>query len=204
MGQERECRARLQSRTLSGRAYLETDHILIRGEERLKIPIKDLTAVTADGGVLRLEFGGGPLEIELGDAAVKWANKILHPPSRSAKLGIKRGLTVRLEGEFEPAFLDDLRGTEPAAAAAKADLVFYAARNTADLVRIPKLAAGIKPDGAIWVVYPKGVAVIRELDVLAAGREAGLKDIKVASFSATHTALRFVIPVASRTPTAKK
>ena len=56
----------------------------------------------------------------------------------------------------------------------------------------------LKPDGALWIVYPKGVPEIREMDVLLAGREAGLKDTKVASFSATHTALRFVIPIAKR------
>jgi hypothetical protein len=33
---------------------------------------------------------------------------------------------------------------------------------------------------------------------LEGGRAAGLKDIKVASFSATHTALKFAIPVAAR------
>jgi hypothetical protein len=80
----------------------------------------------------------------------------------------------------------------------KADLVFYNASKTADLARVRRLAGGLKPNGALWVVYPKGVAEVRELDVLMAGREAGLKDTKVASFSATHTALRFVIPLTGR------
>jgi hypothetical protein len=204
MGQERECRARLQTRTFSGKAYLETDHILFRGEERLKVLLKDLTAVKAAGGVLRLEFGAGPLELELGDAAVNWADKILHPPSRAAKLGIKPGLLVWLDGEFDAAFRDELRGTEPAPAAGKADLIFYAVRKTADLAHVRKLSAGMKPDGAIWVVYPKGVPEIREIEVLNAGREAGLKDVKVASFSATHTALRFVIPLTARKPDGRK
>jgi hypothetical protein len=44
-------------------------------------------------------------------------------------------------------------------------------------------------------VYPKGVAAIREIEVIEAGRAAGLKDIKVASFSSTHTALQFALPV---------
>ena len=37
MGQEFECRMRLGRRVLSGKAYLETDHLLFRGEERVKI-----------------------------------------------------------------------------------------------------------------------------------------------------------------------
>ncbi len=51
---------------------------------------------------------------------------------------------------------------------------------------------------ALWVVYPKGMKHITENDVLAAGRKCGLKDVKVVAFSVTHTALKFVIPVAKR------
>jgi hypothetical protein len=51
---------------------------------------------------------------------------------------------------------------------------------------------------AMWVVYPKGRQQITEGDVLAAGRAAGLKDVKVVGFSATHTALKFVIPLTRR------
>jgi len=55
-----------------------------------------------------------------------------------------------------------------------------------------------QPAGAIWIVYPKGRTEITENDVLSTGRVVGLKDVKVCSFSATHTALKFVIPVSLR------
>ena len=198
MGQELDCRIQYQSRRLAGRAYLETDHILFRGEERLKISVKDLQSVSAQDGLLQLNFPGGPAVLELGAAAEKWAHKILHPPSRAAKLGIKPGVTVRLAGEFEQEFLNELRGLQTVGGEFKADLVFLAAPDRAALGQIPKLASTLKPAGALWVVYPKGVQSIREIEVLDAGRAAGLKDTKVASFSATHTALRFVIPVDAR------
>ena len=51
---------------------------------------------------------------------------------------------------------------------------------------------------ALWIVYPKGQKHITENDVLAAGRKVGLKDVKVVGFSATHTALKFVIPLDKR------
>jgi hypothetical protein len=47
-------------------------------------------------------------------------------------------------------------------------------------------------------VYPKGKKEITEGDVLGAGRKAGLKDVKVVGFSATHTALKFVVAVEKR------
>jgi hypothetical protein len=187
-----------QGRTLAGKAYLEGDHILFRGEERLKIAVKHLQSVTAQGGILHLDFPGGPASLELGAAAEKWAQKILHPPSRADKLGIKPGLTVRLAGQFDRGFLGELRDVQTVTGKAKVDLIFFAAPGREALAEIPKLAEALKPAGALWVVYPKGVPLIREIEVIAAGRAAGLKDTKVASYSSTHTALRFVIPVAER------
>ncbi len=202
MGQELECRMRYRERALSGKAYLETDFVLFRGEERLKVPFRDLTGVSTAGGVLRLEFAGGPAELELGKAAEKWADKILHPPTRIDKLGLKPGMAVRLAGDFDPGFTDELtaNGVRIAAARERAALAFLETHRAAGLTKIARLAEGIIPDGAIWVVYPKGVAEIRETEVIAAGRAAGLKDVKVASFSSTHTALKFVIPIAKRQP----
>jgi hypothetical protein len=42
------------------------------------------------------------------------------------------------------------------------------------------------------------MAQIRDVDVMAAAREAGLVDNKVVGFSTTHTALKLVIPKANR------
>ena len=197
MGQELACRLHREGRTCTGKAQLETDYLLFRGEERLKLHFRDLQSVHAQVGMLHLEYPGGPAVFELGNAAEKWAQKILHPPTRADKLGIHTGLMVRVEGEFPADFLAELEPLRPAGKQ-KADLLFFAAPATASLARVPKLAFALAPAGSLWIVYPKGVDTIREIDVLQAGRAAGLKDTKVASFSATHTALRFVIPVAAR------
>jgi hypothetical protein len=181
-----------QKRTLAGKAYLETDHILFRGEERVKILLKDLKSVKAASGMLHLDFAGGPARLDLGAAAEKWADKILNPPSRTDKLGVKAGLSVRVVGKFDAAFLKEIDTAEKAGK--EADLVFFAAPEKKALSQVPKLADGLKPAGALWVVYPKGVNEIREIEVIEAGRAAGLKDVKVCSFSATHTALKFVPP----------
>jgi hypothetical protein len=198
MGQEVECRLRLGRRVLQGKAYLETDHLLFRGEERVKILLKDLKGVAAEAGMLKLDYEGGPASFELGAAAEKWADKILHPPTRASTLGIKPGMSVRLAGGFPADFLAEVEALEPCEPRAKADLVFLSAPGRKTLAQIEKLATSLKPAGALWVVYPKGVAEIREVEVIEAGRTAGLKDVKVASFSPTHTALKFVIPANAR------
>jgi hypothetical protein len=196
MGQELDCRMHYQKRTLAGKAYLETDHILFRGDERIKILLKDLKSVKATAGLLQLDFPGGPARLELGAAAGKWAGKILNPPSRADKLGVKPGLSVRVVGEFDATFLKELNASEHTRKSV--DLVFFAAPDKKALSQVPKLATTLNPAGALWVIYPKGVKEIREVEVIEAGRAAGLKDVKVCSFSATHTGLKFVIPVAAR------
>jgi hypothetical protein len=200
MGQERECAMRYNGQSLSGKALLETDCLLFRGSARVRIPLQNLTRVVADSGVLRLEFAGGAADLELGEAAAKWAEKILHRPSLLDKLGVKPAAAVRLVGQFETSFEAELRarGAQAAPKRSTADLVFFAAEHTSDLDRLTELAKIITPDGSLWIVYPKGVKTIREVEVLQAGRAAGLKDTKVASFSPTHTALRFVVPLTSR------
>jgi hypothetical protein len=203
VGQEIDCTLRYQRKIVTGKAHLETDFLLFRGDERLKVPFRDLKSVKADGGTLKLDFPGGPAVLELGAAAEKWARKILHPPSRLDKLGVKAGLSVRVTGgDFEAGFLDELRARNvewiAPASKVKTDLVFFAAEAVSDLGGIPKLAGAMKPDGGLWVVHPKGVAVISEMDVIEGGRAAGLKDVKVARFSATHTARKFVIPLTDR------
>lgn len=79
------------------------------------------------------------------------------------------------------------------------DLIFYAADGIDALNSLTRLKASLKPDGAIWVVSLKGKqARIKDTDVMAAARKAGLVDNKVVGFSETHTALKLVIPKAKR------
>jgi hypothetical protein len=53
-------------------------------------------------------------------------------------------------------------------------------------------------------VRPKGSKAITEAETMAAGKRAGLVDVKVVSFSETHTAEKFVIPVAARPRTTRR
>jgi hypothetical protein len=124
---------------------------------------------------------------------------------RLLKLGMTPGARVALIGvtdadlaEELAAFTDDLVEGQPRA---DSDLIFLAADQPSDLAPLRALRACLQPRGAIWVVSRKGrAATLRDVEVMAAGREAGLIDNKVVAFSATHTSLRLVIPVADRPP----
>jgi hypothetical protein len=142
-------------------------------------------------------------------ARTKVQVKKLHEPERDYshrllidKLGVKPGQRVVVLGVESAEFLKDLASRVPEYSRGQrisnADLIFFSAEAASDLSRLKSLGASIQKNGALWVVYPKGQSHIREVDVIAAGKDAGLVDNKVCSFSATHTALRFVIPVSRR------
>lgn len=118
------------------------------------------------------------------------------------KLGAKPGQRICVLGVEDTAFLRDLAARVSDCAlevrGAGVDLIFLAAEDLKTLARLNSLAGSIQKNGAIWIVYPKGQKHIREADVIAAGKSAGLTDNKVCRFSVTHTALRFVIPLARR------
>jgi hypothetical protein len=117
--------------------------------------------------------------------------------SRIDKLGVKPGMLVVAEGVDE--LLPELAERDARLVDDAADVVFLRADTRDELVGVPAAwARAARPRGALWIVYPKGVRSVTENDVLAAGRAAGLLDVKVVSFSPTHTALRFVAPRAER------
>src|SRR5207237_5599217 len=69
------------------------------------------------------------------------------------------------------------------------EMIIFGAKAVSDLARLGKLRGYLTPAGAIWVVHTKGkTAAFKDVDVFAAAKRAGLVDVKVAAFSATHTA----------------
>src|SRR5271157_4996743 len=202
MGRELLCTVRSGGKTASGKALLETNEIIFRGDFRLKVPFASLKSVAVRDGELHLEWRDGSAVFELGEQSEKWAHKILHPKTTSEKLGIKPGLVISAVAMGDGNFVDDLRSKAKSFSNSKvlqvSDLIFFGAAKAAELVRAEKLAPSLSSAGALWIVYPKGRQEITELHVLNAGRAAGLVDVKVVSFSATHTALKFVRPKAKR------
>jgi hypothetical protein len=203
MGQEVNCKLRLGKKVAEGKALLESQELIFRASDlRLKIAFRVMSSIEAKDGWLCIRYPDGTVALDLGARAPKWAEKILHPKSLIDKLGVKAGMRISVLGVCGGDFRRDLAsGTKDVAegkAAPDSDLIFLGADSAKDLDRLRALQKSIKPNGAIWVVYPKGQKHITEGGVFAAGKQAGLVDVKVASFSPTHTALKFVIPVARR------
>lgn len=119
------------------------------------------------------------------------------------KLGVRPGARVAVVGVDVPAFLEQLRERTPDVTRGKprgaCDLVFFGVDTPGMLGRLRELKSWIEPDGAIWVVRPKGPgSPVRDTEVIQAGLDAGLVDNKIASFSDTHGAMRFVFRLRDR------
>jgi len=202
VGNEVKCTVSFGEQESEGKAFLETSEILFRGDFRLKIPFSAIKSAKALDGELRLQTAEGPVVFQIGAAAERWRDKILHPKSRIEKLGVKPGAKVSFFGRFAADFLAEIndltKSVSNGKVAADSEWIFFAANSKTELGASAKISKSMKGAAALWIVYPKGQKHITENDVLAAGREAGLKDVKVVGFSSTHTALKFVIPLAER------
>jgi hypothetical protein len=207
MGNEVKCRVRSGKQESDGKALLETSEIIFRGDFRLKIPFATILTAKVVGDELQLRTAEDVTTFEVGaSAAQKWREKILHPKTRIEKLGIKPGTKVSLIGfeDQDEEFLKELQQTEAVMTAATnglpkdCDCILLRTDTKQQLAQVAKIARKMLGAVALWIIYPKGRQDITEGDVFAAGHKAGLTDIKVVGFSATHTALKFVIPVKKR------
>lgn len=120
------------------------------------------------------------------------------------KLGVVPDAHVAIVGKHDPEFVTGLNAGLAKAASqtlrTEYDLIFVRVDAPRDLARIARAAAYLKSDGALWVIQPKGRgASPSDGEVRAAGIAAGLVDNKISAYSDTHTATRYVIPVARRT-----
>ncbi len=199
MGNQRAARLHTEGRTYEGEALLETAELLFRGERRLVIPFASIKTLDAADGRLTIN---GNVVLELGPDAAKWAEKIRNPKSVVQKLGIKPGQHVAVVHLDDPSFVADLEQAGAQVTLGKpkknTDTIFYGASSRDDLSRLSALKPALAQNGALWVIRPKGVKTITESDTMAAGKAAGLVDVKVVKFSETHTAEKFVIRVADR------
>jgi hypothetical protein len=66
MGEEARCAVRFGSARSEGKALLETDELVFRGDFRIAVPLKSITDLAASNGELRVGFADGEATFELG------------------------------------------------------------------------------------------------------------------------------------------
>jgi hypothetical protein len=119
------------------------------------------------------------------------------------RLGVKPGAKVAVVNLDDGGFLRLLRERTRDVVKGKprtpCDLVFLGADDERDLARLRDLKTWIEPNGAVWVIRLKGGrGPLSDTDLITAGLAAGLVDNKIASFSETQGAMRFVYRLKDR------
>jgi hypothetical protein len=203
MGREARCEAALGDASGTVKAHLDADAVRIRGAFRLDAAFGDIRELNAHGGTLRFHTPAGAVMLALGEGeAEKWFNGISQPKSLLDKLGVKAGMRVCVRG-IDARIAQDLRerlGTQPATALrGRFGAIFAQIDEPKALASLPTLRDHLDPDGMLWLIAPKGKSSpVPEAMLRQAFLAAGLVDVKVAAYSATHTAVKVVIPRASR------
>lgn len=202
MGSEAETTLTIGRQSYSGTAQLETDELRFRGDTRLRIRLRDVSAVSASEGVLRVQHANGVACFTLGKVADRWAEKIRSPRTLADKLGVTRGMRVAVVGVDDGAVLTDLaaKGAELITddIPEGVPMVLYRVERPRELARLASIRALIARDGAIWVVHPRGVPEVADTVIFSAAKDVGLTYTKVVRFSDVDTAEKLVIPRAAR------
>jgi hypothetical protein len=205
MGQEAACRVSTGTQSGDGIAHLEPTELRFKGSFALRIPFDTITTFEAKRGKLHVTHSGGTAVFDLGSHADAWALKIRYPRGRLDKLGVKPESVVSVLGVADDAFREELGARTTTVSFGRtrkgSTVIIYGVETLPQLDTLTKLRDAITPDGAIWVVWPKGQKTLREDDVRRAAKAQGLVDVKVMSFSDTLSGLKLVIPVAQRPKT---
>jgi hypothetical protein len=203
MGLEADCTVRLGRKTSAGKALLESERLIFRGEFRFDVPFAEMKSVTVDGGDLVVKTADSEARLELGETlAARWLRLIKEPKSLFEKLEVGPDARVAVVDVNDSLFLTALRERTASVVEARvpegAPIVFFGAETREALRKLPLLRARMAETGTLWVVRPKASRSIAESEVLEAIRLAGFVDTKVVAFSKTHTAHKAVVPLELR------
>jgi Ribonucleotide reductase, alpha subunit len=202
VGAEARTTLKIGRQSYEGTALLETDELRFRGDTRMRIALRDVSAVSAKDGTLRVEHANGIACFVLGDVAESWAEKIRSPRTLADKLGVKRGMQVAVIDVDDRDILDDLeaKGAQLVMGSVPQDamMVLFRIVRPSQLATLSAMTSRIARDGAIWVVHPRGDASVGDTVIFAAARDAGLTYTKVVRFSERDTAEKLVIPRTAR------
>jgi hypothetical protein len=195
MGREATCQCDWAGTKAEVKALLETSELILRGEIRKKIPFAALKEVEAKADRLCFMIDGERIQLFLGkDQAAKWAAAIKAGPVPLAKkLGITDQSIVRTIGEASDEALQFALAQAAQISAKNPSLIVACVDTPKSLdAAIRKAESQLAKAVPIWLVYRKGPGhALNETMIRSALLPTGLVDTKVASVSATLTAIRF-------------
>ena len=109
MGRELETRVTFAGvERQRAKVHLDSKAIQVSGRPRIEVTFAEVQRVEVLAGTLSLFTARGTLAIEAGAEAETWAQKILTPPSRAKKLGLRAGARVGISGIDDPSLASEV------------------------------------------------------------------------------------------------
>ena len=195
MGREAICKCDWAGTTAEVKALLGSTEVILRGGLRKRIPFNEIKQVKALSDRLRFIVGGETVELFLSSkAAASWAAVLTSPPpSLARKLGITSTTIVRTIGDIADRALISALAEAAEISAQNAALIVAHVDSPESLHQtLNQARAQLSKAVPIWIVYAKGKGhAIDESAIRSLLRANGMMDTKIASVSATLTAIRF-------------
>jgi hypothetical protein len=201
MGRETICICQWANQSARCKVLLEPPDLIVRAigdgrnNFRHRVSIPSLTQLSVHDGQLQFNAGPDRVALNLGsEQAAKWIKAITTPPPNLAKkLGISPASRLQLIGEFQTEELQAAICLSSQTEATDPDLILANIKNESELNYTLDIYATHPGNPPIWIIYPKGPnKPVNETAIRSTLRHEGFVDTKVASVSATLTALRFV------------
>ncbi len=194
MGLEIRTNAILGKKKFQGQLHLDSKTLSFRGPDlKWEQQLCGQFTVFERAGVLHFQSGREKIAFEVGKTTNTWVEKILNPPDRLKKLGIKPNTSVWLSTGFDKRFRDELKaiGVKVIRKIEKCHVAFWNVASREQLVDFQELVEDLPVGINIWVVWPKGSDAIRQRDVMETTKAHGFGPSKTASFDATHSSMRY-------------
>jgi len=201
MAMEATCKLQVGRDQYDGMVRMGADHIDFAGATKFRFRLAEIAHPRREDESLRFSFHGNPVKITIDSVqtAEKWIDQVLHPLTLADKLGVQEAQTVlvsNLDDKELLSSLADKKAKVVASLSGPCDMVVLGVERASELRQIESLAQALRPDGAIWIILPKSVRTVTKSNVLAAAKEAGLKQMQVMDFSDNRAAYKIARPTA--------
>lgn len=203
MAMESACKLQVGKDHYEGHVRMEGDFIDFAGATKFRFRLGEIRTPRCEADVIMFSFHGNPVSIGLGEVQVaeEWIEYILNPQTLADKLGVEQGDSVRLLNLDDEELLSSLAGKEAkivSREAARSNLVMLGVERASELRQIEDLTEKLRPNGAIWVVLPKGGRMVTKANVVAKAREVGFSQVETLDFSETQSAFKMVRPTKAK------
>lgn len=194
MGLEATCICCVDGESAEAKVLLESRELILRAPLRRRFAIAGMADIRVEGDSLLFTAEGSAVGLKLGDAAPRWAKKILTPPpSLAGKLGIGAGRPAHVIGAVDDAALAEALDGH-VAGPGLARLSVAVVRDGAELDDALEAHRALPPGSPIWVVHGKGAgASFGDNAVRAHMRALGYRDSKSSAVSERLSATRYAL-----------